>query len=116
MNSNYYDIDQIQTLKFPEKNNSLSLLHVNTCWLSKNFDDLEHLLKCANKVFDIVAEICYLYYLKKQNKLLQSIFKAGMSNIKNTWKGIKSIIIIKNLFFKDFVFQWFHHHKPNRNF
>ena len=55
VNSNYYDIDQIQTLKFPEKNKSLSLFHINACSLSKNFDDLEHLLKCTNKVFDIVA-------------------------------------------------------------
>ena len=29
--------------------------HTNACSLSKNFDDLEHLLKCTNKVFDIVA-------------------------------------------------------------
>ena len=51
VNSNYYDIDQIQTLKFPEKNKSLSLFHINACSLSKNFDDLEHLLKCTNKVY-----------------------------------------------------------------
>ena len=54
VNSNYYDIDQIQTLKFPEKSKSLSLFHINACSLSKNFDDLEHLLKCTNKVFNIV--------------------------------------------------------------
>ena len=35
------DTDQFQTFKFPE--------------LSKNFDDLENLLKCTNKVFDIAA-------------------------------------------------------------
>ena len=34
---------------------SLSLFHTNACSLSKNFDDREHLLKCTNKVFDIVA-------------------------------------------------------------
>ena len=55
VNSNYYDIDQFQTLKFHEKNKSLSLFHINAYSLSKNFDDLEHLLKCTNKVFDIVA-------------------------------------------------------------
>ena len=55
VNSNYYDIDHFQTLKFPEKNKSLSLFHINACSSSKNFDDLEHLLKCTNKVFDIVA-------------------------------------------------------------
>ena len=50
VNSNYYDIDQIQTLKFPEKNKSLSLFHINPCSLSKNFNDLE-LFKCTNKSF-----------------------------------------------------------------
>ena len=55
MNSNYYYIDQFQTLKFHEKYKSLSLFHINACSLSKNFDDLEHLLKCTNKVFDMVA-------------------------------------------------------------
>ena len=55
MNSNYYDIDQSQTLKFHEKNKSLSLYHINARSLSKNFDDLGHLVKYANKIFDIVA-------------------------------------------------------------
>ena len=49
VNSKYYDIDQIQTLKFPNKQKS------NACSLNKNFDDLDHLLKCTNKVFDIIA-------------------------------------------------------------
>ena len=55
MKSNYYDINQFQSLKFHAKNKSLSLFHINACSLSKNFDDLQHLLKCSNKVFDIVA-------------------------------------------------------------
>ena len=55
VNSNFYDIDQLQTLKFPEKNKLFSLFHINACLLNKNFDDLQHLLKCTNKVFDIVA-------------------------------------------------------------
>ena len=53
VNSNYFDIDQLQTLKFPEKNKWLSLFHINACSLNKNFDDLQHLLKCTNKVYDI---------------------------------------------------------------
>ena len=55
VNSKYFDIDQIQTLKFPNKHKSLALFDINACSLNKNFDDLDHLLKCANKVFDIVA-------------------------------------------------------------
>ena len=53
-NSKYYDIDQIQTLKFPNKHKSLALFYINACSLNKHFDDL-HLLKCTNKVFDIIA-------------------------------------------------------------
>ena len=58
VNSNYYDTDQLQTLKIREKSKSLSLLHIYACSLSKSFDDLEHLLKCTNKDFDkvIVSE------------------------------------------------------------
>ena len=55
VNSKHYNNDQIQTLKFPNKNKSLALFHINACSLNKNFDDLEHLLKCTNKVFDIIA-------------------------------------------------------------
>ena len=31
VNSKYYDIDQIQTLKFPNKRKSLALFHINVC-------------------------------------------------------------------------------------
>ena len=54
VNTNYYNTDQLQTLKFPETNKSLSLFHINVCSLDKNFDDLQHLLKCTNKVLDIL--------------------------------------------------------------
>ena len=55
VNYKYYDIDQIQTLKFPNKRKSLTLFHTNSCSLNKNFDDLEHILKSKNKVVDINA-------------------------------------------------------------
>ena len=45
----------MQTLKFPNKHKSLSLFHINACSLNKNFDDLNHLLNCTNKAFDIIA-------------------------------------------------------------
>ena len=45
VNSKYYDID---------KQTSLALFHINACSLNKNFDDLDHLLKCTNKVFVII--------------------------------------------------------------
>ena len=46
-NCKYYDIDDIQTIK--SKPNSLSLFHLNACFLSKNFDDLEYLIKTTNQ-------------------------------------------------------------------
>ena len=55
MNSNYYNINEIQSLKVANKNKSLSIFQINACSWNKNFDYLEHLLKCTNKKFDVVA-------------------------------------------------------------
>ena len=55
VNFKFYNIDQIQTLKFPDKHKSLALFHINACSLNKNFHDVDHLLKCTNKVFDIIV-------------------------------------------------------------
>ena len=54
-NSKYYSINEIQSLKVTNKNESFSMFHTNVCSLNKNFDGLEYLLKCANKKFDVVA-------------------------------------------------------------
>ena len=51
----YYDIEEFQTLQIPNKSKSLSTFHINTCSLSKNFDDLVYLLKITNMNFDIIA-------------------------------------------------------------
>ena len=53
MKYRYYEIEEIQ--KIPIKSKSLSMFHVSTCSLSKNFDDLEYLLKTTNMNFDITA-------------------------------------------------------------
>ena len=45
--SKYYDIDEMHNIEIPHKNKPLSLL--NACSLSKNFDDLQHLLSCTKK-------------------------------------------------------------------
>ena len=55
VSSKYYDIEDLQNLKITSKNKSLSLFRINACSLSKNFDDLQHLLSCTNKNFDIIA-------------------------------------------------------------
>ena len=55
LNSNYYDIDQLQTLTGFTDKSSLSLFHLNTCSLSKNIDDFEHLIQSTKTDFDIIA-------------------------------------------------------------
>ena len=55
INSNYYDIDQLQTLKEFTDKSSLFLFHLNTCSLSKNIDDFEHLIQSTKSDFDIIA-------------------------------------------------------------
>ena len=42
-------------MKTPNKKNYLSLLHINACSLSKNFEDLKYLLKITNTNFDVIA-------------------------------------------------------------
>ena len=45
----------MHNIKIPHKNKSLSLFHINACSLNKNFDDLQHLLNCTKRSFDIIA-------------------------------------------------------------
>ena len=44
----------MRNIEIPQKNKSLSLFHINACSLNKNFDDLQHLLTCTKKIFDII--------------------------------------------------------------
>ena len=53
--SKYYDIDELQKLKIPNKENSLSLFHINSCSLNKNLEELQDLLKSTNINFDVIA-------------------------------------------------------------
>ena len=53
--SKYYDIDELQKLKIPNKQNSLSLFHINSCSLNKNFEELQNLLQSTNINFDVIA-------------------------------------------------------------
>ena len=53
--SKYYDIDEIHHTEIPHKNKPLSLFQINACSLSKNYDDLQHLLSCTKKKIDIIA-------------------------------------------------------------
>ena len=51
----YYNLEEVQTMKIPNKKSSLSLFHINTCSLSKNFEDLEYLLGTININIDIIV-------------------------------------------------------------
>ena len=45
----------MHNIEIPPKNKSLSLFHINACFLNKNFYDLQHLLHCTKNLFDIIA-------------------------------------------------------------
>ena len=45
----------MHNIEIPHNNKSLSPFHINACSLNKNFDDLQHLLSCTKKKFDIIA-------------------------------------------------------------
>ena len=49
--SKYYDTDEMHTIEIPHKDKPLYLFHINACSLSKNFDDLQHLLSSTKKIF-----------------------------------------------------------------
>ena len=55
INSEYYDVNQLRTLKKFTDISSVSLIHVNIYSFSKNSDDLEHLIQSAKTDFDIIA-------------------------------------------------------------
>ena len=45
----------MHNIEIPHNNKSLSLFHINACSLNKHFDDLQHLLSCTKRNFDIIA-------------------------------------------------------------
>ena len=51
----YHNLEEVQSMKNPNKNSCLFLFHINTCSLNKNFEDLEYLIKSTNINFDIIA-------------------------------------------------------------
>ena len=53
--SKYYDIEEMHNIEIPHKNKLLSLFHINAYSLNKSFDDLQHLLNCTKKIFDVIA-------------------------------------------------------------
>ena len=51
----HLNIDEMHNLEVTHKNKLFSSFHLNACSLSKNFDDLQHLLSCTKIFFDIIA-------------------------------------------------------------
>ena len=51
----YYDLEEVQSMKIPNKNSCFSPFHINTCSLNKNFEDLVYMIKSTNINFDITA-------------------------------------------------------------
>ena len=51
----YYDLEEVQSMKIPNKNSCFSQFHINTCSLNKNFEHLGYLIKSTNIIFDIIA-------------------------------------------------------------
>ena len=45
----------MDNIEIPHENKLLSSFHINACSLNKNFHDLQHLLNCTKKMFDIIA-------------------------------------------------------------
>ena len=54
-------------MKIPNKDRSLALFHINACSLNKNFNELEHLLSCTSKNFDIKIDWDGALKLDEQN-------------------------------------------------
>ena len=53
--SKYYDIDELQQLKIPNKEKSLSFFHINSWSLNKKFEEFQNSLQSTNIQFDVIA-------------------------------------------------------------
>ena len=69
----YCNLEEIHTMKIPNKKSDLSLFHISTSSFSQNCKDLEYLLKTTNTNFPIIA-ISETRILKNTNivKILMS--------------------------------------------
>ena len=83
----------MRNIKMPCKNKSLSLFHTKACFLIKDFiHDLQHLLSCTKKIFNIVAisetritkQVSLLNNLKNE---LKSTF-IEIVNLKKSYQGL----------------------------
>ena len=93
VNFRYFDIEQIQSLKFPQKEKSLSFFHINTCSLNKYL--YAYLLKCTNKNFDIIAisetRTLKITSLTSNFRLKIYFFWISSNRINSRWNNALSI-------------------------
>ena len=52
--SKYYGIDELQQLKIPNKEKSLSFFHINSYSLNKNFEKLTYKIYCSQQIFSLM--------------------------------------------------------------
>ena len=83
------DIDELQTMKIPNKDKSLALFHINVCSLNKNFNKLEHLLSRTNKKFDVIAisETRITQYIYLTNNLTMNNFSVEFTPTESSAGG-----------------------------
>ena len=100
-NYKYYDIDQIQTLKYPNKLKPPSLIHISVYPLNKDFEDFDFLLSSTNNVFDIIAA--------SETKIRKETFLNANINLENYYfeftptkssAGETLLHIVINLFYQ----------------
>ena len=101
VNSEYNSINQIQSLKIANKSKSLCMFHINACSLNKNFADLEYLLKCTNKEFNVVT-ITKTNITRNTSKLCNSSLKnnAVGSTRTESWAGETLLYMVNYLSYK----------------
>ena len=100
-NYKYYDIDQIQTLKYPNKLKPPSLIHISVYPLNKDFEDFDFLLSSTNNVFDVIAA--------SETRIRKETFLNSNINLENYYfeftptrssAGETLLLIVINLFYQ----------------
>ena len=84
VNCKYYSINEIQSLKIGNKNKFLSMFLISVFYLYKNFVDLENLLECTNKKFDIVA-VTRITRITRKTRITRITSKLCKIKLKNCW-------------------------------
>ena len=79
----------MHNIQIPHKNKSLFLFRINACSVNKHFDDLQHLLNCTKKSFDIIAisETRITKQVSSSNNLNLNIYSFGFTPTETSTGG-----------------------------